>query len=148
MVALPFEYAISVRQPFASAIVFGGKDIENKLFEPRLIRPGDRFGIHVSRAWYGKTRADLDRALAEVRVLWPDMPGLGELARLQGHVIGHVHLDGFSRRGEHLRWAQRGERIRHWHLSDPAALDEPFVATGRLGVWRVPDPCPAHVRNG
>jgi hypothetical protein len=142
--------ALTVRQPWAWAIIHGGKDVENRT---RNIA-GDYRGpvaIHVALGF-----AELDehwkRQIArEVgRLSRAGLPGNERVAshvadpdeprhhvhRRYGHrgaVIGVVDLYDVGR-ARQSRWAM-GD---HWHLclSNPRPI-EPIPARGRLGLWRL-----------
>jgi hypothetical protein len=130
--------AISVRPPWAWAIIHGGKDVENR-GQPSPWRSciGTRVAVHASRT-----------------VEWDDLEevesitGLDDLPRLavaQGLVLGTVrvkalHIGAGRHQGgcgaECSDWAALGQ----WHLvlADPEPC-EPFVFRGALGRFVVPD---------
>lgn len=134
---------LTVRQPWAWAIVHGGKDVENR---SRNIA-GDYRGlvaIHAGLAYEKGTLAgQLHRTLHGSEV---------PTELVFGAVIGVVHLwavhpdsDGglcCPNVSDHhqlgdarpLDWTMRD----HWHLSlsRPQALPKPIPAKGRLGLWR------------
>lgn len=118
--------AIAIRQPFAWAIIYGGKDVENRS-APRQFKAavGQRVFVHASKAM---TKAEYADAVAFMRKIGVACP-----ADLQfGGVIGSVAV----------------ERIVTAHSSPwfigPAALEladprpEPFTpARGQVGLFRV-----------
>ena len=130
--------ALTVRQPWAWAIVHGGKDVENRT---RNIAGAYRgpVAIHAGKGW-------ADAALAEVERLagFDATPGGFVLGNIVGVVdLVHVHADctelieGFGHTPTCSRWAMSD----HWHLhmSNPRPLTTPIPATGRLGLWTLPD---------
>lgn len=107
------EYAITIQQPWASLIMSGHKDVENRIWRPK--RRG-RIWIHAGKVWdpdgikkYGSTG---------------DLP--------IGAILGHVTLsdvvnDSTSPWALPDRW--------HWLLTDPRPLSEPIAARGRQSLW-------------
>ena len=139
---------LTVRQPWAWAIIHGGKDVENRT---RNIAGAYRgpVAIHVAT---GGTLMENYRTIQRIR---PDLasddlpwPTFEHGVPNAGHVIGvldlvDVHQDctelveGFGHTPTCSPWAMPG----HWHLclENPRPLAEPIPARGRLGLWR-PDP--------
>jgi hypothetical protein len=84
------EWAISVRQPWAWAIVHGGKDIENR--SPAAVRNmghpiRGRFAVHASK---GMTRDEYISASDFMQRIGVACPPAGEL--LRGGIIGSVEV--------------------------------------------------------
>lgn len=75
--------ALTIRQPFASAIMAGVKPVENRTWAPASQFIGERLYIHAGKTFWG---GDLDG----LTNLWPDMPD--DLPR--GVLLGHVLLLG------------------------------------------------------
>lgn len=134
--------AITVRQPWAWAIVHGGKDVENRT---RNIAGAYRGPVAIHAAVLDATGP----AAAEVAEAWrhwwaaADSPG-GQ----RGHIIGvvdlvHVHPDctelveGFGHTPTCSAWAMTDQ----WHLcfDNPRPLAEPIPYRGALGLWTLPD---------
>lgn len=119
-------HTLSVRQPWASAIIMGHKDIENRNWKPRLPAPF-RLNIHA-----GKTFDDnaYRRGLLTRQ----------QCAHRMGALIGIVTVvaihDGYVCRGVCSPWADYWARW-HWCLSNAHAID-PIPMPGRLGLWEVP----------
>lgn len=77
---------LTVVEPYASAIVFGPKDLENRSWRPPRELIGHDLAIHA-----GQNRSFLNQPgiLAAVRCLWPEMPD--EFPNL-GCIIGLARL--------------------------------------------------------
>jgi ASCH domain len=105
---------LTVRQPWASAIIYAGKDVENRSW-PTKHR--GRLYIHA-----GMTREADD-------ILPPGTPVP------QGAIIGYVTVTGCVRDSA-SPWAIPGNW--HWLLTDPVPLPEPIPARGRLSLWQPP----------
>ena len=106
---------LTIRQPWASLIVAGIKDVENR---PWPTRYRGKLGIHAA--------ARYDQALVDE---YSDL--LGDCLPL-GALIGSVTLvdcvEGFR-----SEWALSGSW--HWLLADPKILARPRWMPGKLGVW-------------
>lgn len=138
---------ITVRQPFAWAIIFGGKPIENRL-QPWTYR--GPLAIHAGLTWSTDGQHS-----PLVRAAWtaaypdagaepaPDDPDIA-----YGAVIGIVTLTG-SHRADACRRALRtycspwadgltpdGRPYFHLKLTDPQPLSDPIPARGQRGLWR------------
>jgi hypothetical protein len=123
------EMAISVRQPWASAI-FNAAD-------PKTVENRNWATSYRGRLW-----------IQAAKTVDPDAPE--PLARAaadapRGFILGHVTLTDIVR--DHpSAWAEPGAH--HWVLTDPVLLDEPVPFPGRPGLFPVPvgpegsrDPC-------
>lgn len=137
---------ITVRQPWAWALIHGGKDVENRV---RNIAGSYRGPLAIHAAL-----ADADSApewvwmaaAADTRTLVLREPGKS-LARWQprGAVIGVVNLWAVHE-ADHACCPDRGvppfgtkwAMAEHWHLcvSNPIAFADPIPASGQLGLWR------------
>jgi len=107
---------LTVREPWASLIVAGIKDVENRSWRTNF---RGRLGIHAGN---GVHRDALD---AYGHLLD------GKL--VHGALIGSVTLVDCI---EHSRskWAEPG--MWHWVLADPRKLVHPRPMPGRLGLWQ------------
>lgn len=103
---------LTIRQPWASAIIYVGKDVENRSWTTPY---RGRLYIHAGM------RPDPGEVLpASVPVV-------------RGAIIGHVELVDIVTSSS-SRWAEPGQY--HWLLAQPVALASPVPAKGRLGLWR------------
>jgi hypothetical protein len=151
--------AMTVQQPWAWAIIHGGKNIENRSTiwsyrGPLAIHAGSRLSDR------GMTDQRVGHALRDRGHIHIDQsPGLPNMAHLLGApihlraVIGVVDLTG-------AHWAEPGccdpnpwaeeeytehsgrtlSRIAHLVLDKPRALPVPIPTQGHLGLWRLPAP--------
>lgn len=116
--------ALTIRQPWASLIIHGLKDVENK--PQRTTRRGTLV-VHAGLA--------VDKeGMSEYGHLLPPT------AYVRGAAIGlvdilHVVTDSSS------RWAEPG--LYHWVLAAPRRFVEPVPCRGQLGLWRWRGPLPA-----
>jgi hypothetical protein len=164
--------AITVRQPWAWAIVHGGKDVENR---SRNIAGSYRgpVAIHAS-AKKADDLAYIEAAvnsphfdpavLIERHPLVPHAPGMiGQpfgAPLYHGAIVGLVDLVAVH------RWSDEDDcngttgadgeptcsvwgMADHHHLvlANPLPLARPIPATGRLGLWALPDDIEARVRE-
>lgn len=127
MSALP-ELALSVRQPWAWAIIHGGKDIENRSWQAvnRGLNFRGRVAIHASK---GMTRDEYEGAAAFMDSIDVACPLPADLFR--GGIIGSVEIIDVVKESEsHWFFGPRG-----LVLSNPEAC-QPFEAPGALGFFR------------
>ncbi len=149
--------ALTVRQPWAWAIIHGQKSVENR---SRNIAGSYRgpVAIHAAKADATLTQDDLDTFWRHADG-WPPMtlspePGEQRGAWPHGALIGVVDLVGVHHAGECWKsvvnragvavdewdcspWAQDGAH--HLVLANPLPLAEPIPYRGRLGLWTLPD---------
>ena len=119
--------ALSIRQPWAWQIIYGGKDLENRTWHTKF---RGRFLVHAAQ---GMTKRELAEANRFCMVRGLPIPM--ELASLQrGGIIGSVELvDSVDHSDSPWYMGEKG-----FVLRDPQPL--PFMAMkGRLGFFDVPD---------
>lgn len=119
--------ALSVRQPWAWAIIHGGKDIENRSW--RHSNPGLHFRgrvcIHASK---GMTRDEYEDASETIAHIHGSCPAAADL--LRGGIIGVVDIVEIVRESDSRWWAGPRGLV----LANPVATD--FVASaGALGFF-------------
>ena len=122
--------AITVRQPWAYAIMHLGKDVENRT---RNIAGSYRGPIVIHAA---KTGASFD---SKHPTLWPFDArhafgvALGIVDLIESHESWHC-----CRGSEYCsRWAEAYSQ--HLTLANPRPFAEPIPYRGRLGLWEFPD---------
>ena len=150
--------ALTVRQPWATAIIWGAKDIENR---PRMTRYRGRLWIHAGMHhpdWGDYLEV---RALSGIKFGWLDTrrTSAAEVERAQrrkehtgalGVILGSVDVVGChgDETGESLEscspWARHSQQ--HWMLANPQPLPDPVPCKGALGLWRLPDEVEKAVR--
>jgi hypothetical protein len=126
--------ALTIRQPYADAIVHGPKRVENRTRRTHLRGP---ILIHAGATTY----AAVGRlAIEEITGQDPDTTWPG----VRGAIIGTARLTGCHIADGCCRpWGQtntiRSEPYTwHWTLADVLALPEPVPAKGALGFWTPP----------
>jgi hypothetical protein len=107
---------LTVRQPWASLIVAGIKDVENRSWRTKY---RGRLGIHAGN------RVDQDALDACGHPLDGDLP--------RGVLIGSVELVDCMKTSR-SKWAVPGEW--HWVLADARKLVRPRPMPGKLGLWQ------------
>lgn len=140
------RFALSIRQPWAWAILHAGKDVENRSWQAinHGLRKRGRIAIHAAK---GMTRREYDEARAFMGGIGVDCPAAAAL--LRGGIVGSVEVvDVVSQSGSPWFFGPRG-----LVLADPRPCD--FVpALGALGYfeWRRDDaletPTPAKWMSG
>lgn len=135
--------ALSIRQPWAGAIMWFGKDVENRTWPMNYRGP---ILIHASLYepdWHDFLAV---RDIATVPVEWDDT------RRALGVILGTVEVTGCHHAadcggrdwqdGRRLRWrccspwGMPGQH--HITLANPRPLPEPVPCRGALGLWRLP----------
>ena len=121
---------LTIRQPWATAIILGAKDIENRTWTPGGRLPlGERFAVHAGAAIDTEAPAYLLDA---------------EHLRDRGVVLGTVRLVSAHAAGSPVcacagnPWAFWTDGVHHWILADPRPLTTPIRARGQLGLWESP----------
>lgn len=143
---------LSVEQPWASLIVAGIKDIENRTWQPEQMPC--RILIHASKAvdfdtLYNKTPIEwVQEALNHE--MFGNIPYLIDLP--ESAIIGYVTVDcidsdlfknRFKENGKN-QWADfvsNNENMRYWQLTDAHVFDEPIqcVREGETRLWEYAD---------
>ena len=116
--------ALTVQQPWAWAIIHGGKDVENRA---RNCRFRGRFYVHA-----GLKHSTFDDAFVRRHAGVSALPDL-----LLGYIIGTVELyDVLPPMSPPLSgspWASANQW--NWLLRDPRPLRKPIPARGHLAWW-------------
>ncbi|BAB78355.1 ASCH domain-containing protein (plasmid) [Anabaena sp. FACHB-709] len=120
--------ALTVRQPWAWAIIYANKNIENRVW-PIHYR-GDIL-IHAAQKC---TKKEYLQAKEFCQSIGVSVPELNTLSR--GQIIGVVRVVGcqFSETGSGWGMPQQF----HWHLDNPRTIT-PIPYIGQLGLFDVPD---------
>lgn len=131
--------ALSIRQPWAWAIVTGRKRVENRTW--RTNNPPGPLLVHAP-----KTHDEAD--LRDAGVV---LPPQSEMPR--GVIVGGMDVAGFHWAGSRECDADEygcdlwGEPdCWHWEIADAWRLDRPIAATGALGLWQVSREVAEHCR--
>lgn len=159
--------ALTVRQPWAWAIVHGTKRVENRTQRWAYRGP---LAIHAGLAW-DEDGADSDLVAADYltetgghldqyghvpdydpRLVRGAITGLVDLVDVhydQGccdpwGMHGHAPAGGYEAPVEN-RGGWTGRRVTHLVLRDPRPLDDPIPYSGALGLWSVPDDLAARI---
>jgi hypothetical protein len=125
---LPAVKALTLRRPWAWAVIYGGKDVENRRWKtahrgPLLVHAGRHADPRGSELVL-QTMADPE-AFGRPRPAW----------EAQGAIIGLVFLADILTDSP-SRWALPGWY--HWVLEFPSPIDPPVPCPGRPGLWEPP----------
>lgn len=115
-------YVLTVKQPWAWAIIHAGKDVENR---SRPIRYRGRLLIHAGKGYAPEGDEWLRRMGIEPPV---DLP--------RGCIVGSVQVTG-STQTSPSRWAMKGHH--HWLLADSTPAVAPLPCRGALNLFRAPE---------
>lgn len=132
--------ALTIRQPWAHAILHLGKDIENRDWFSTL---RGRIAIHASKTM---TR----REITEARDFVQSMVGL-DIAQAMpakgnypvGSIVGVATVRGCVQRYDSPWFVGRYGFV----LEDPIALPEPIPMRGQLSFWDVPEDVVAEINR-
>jgi hypothetical protein len=111
---------LTIKQPWAHAIIFGGKDVENRTWSTAYRGP---VAIHAGMSY--------DEAGRDVVVEAPPATLID-----RGVIIGVTHLVDVVRDSPSA-WAEQGEDVFHWVLANPMPLRVPIAFKGALGLTRI-----------
>lgn len=136
MSGVKFNRAITVRNPWAWAILHGGKNVENRSWTTDYRGP-----IYIHAGLADPAESDL-RNPAVARVA--EQLGAAGLPVVfkPGYILGTVELTGVHHASDCRHpgsglfcseWAFAGNY--HWVLSNPRPLTCPFPETGKQGLW-------------
>ena len=162
--------ALTVRAPWSWAIAHGGKDVENRSWQPPCwldqvaIHAGARSGwdrdgensLRVNLAWqrFIGPVSSLNRWMGTRNVeLGRDNPLIIYSAIVAVAEVDTCHHDGscylfpafHEGTGRCSAWAAAGQW--HWHLANVRALSDPVPCKGMLGLWRLPEDVERDVRK-
>lgn len=122
----PGMKCLSVKQPWASFICMGMKDVENRSWHPKEA-PG-RILIHAS--------ATLDRYAQDEA---EDIVGHPLPPLLHGAIIGYVEVYGFTQHSDSI-WAGEGHGSKwKWLLRNAKMFKEPIPYKGKRNIFTVPE---------
>lgn len=122
--------AITIKQPWAYAICFLGKNVENRTW--RISTP-TRLLIHAGSGWDRSARLGVERT--DTTVIGP--AGLHLPTQPFGALVAETTITRIDRcDGECSPWAIRGSY--HWHLDNVSLLDTPIIHRGFPGLWDAP----------
>lgn len=127
---------LTVRQPYATAIMSGAKRVENRSHYTRL---RGRIGVHAAKQLHERAvdadgRLPLGVILGTVQLVACHLAGSAECS--QAGCNGDPFAD-FRRAGEI-------DPLFHWMLDEPREYVTPIRARGYLGFWE-PEPAEAYL---
>ena len=140
--------ALSLKQPFCSALVLGLRKQESRTWKIKL--PHDGSGLWVAAHSPAKASPASDPGMAQLRQMWPDMPSLDQLPR--SSIVGFLHvqevvpIEEFA--VERREPGCTGPFV--WVIDRTIPLEAPFHCAGALGMWAPPKdlPVPQHGQSG
>jgi hypothetical protein len=146
--------AMTVRQPWAWAIIHGQKDVENRT---RNIAGSYRGPVAITSSKQPLRGDDPGRSLiADLTGRYPLLEMPSSLGAILGLVdIVDVHTPDSCTRGWSAgKWPDMGwcsgwaiENQHHLVLANPRPLSTPIPVRGRLGLWTLPDDVAAQVEE-
>ena len=129
--SLQIAGALTVRQPWAWAIVRGLKDVENRSWKPPRKVMGAYIAIHAGSAvWTEEDIAEVEQLSGVKPPELLSFGGIIGLARVANY------FQPYSGR-EESPWYEGGEAY-GWQLADTFELPEPIACKGALNIWHPP----------
>lgn len=127
--------ALTLLQPYASAIAFGGKDWENRPQPvPATIPTGSWIALHAGSRWWEKTTID------SIRQVWPDCPPPEN--HTYGAILGVWQLLGCERFDlQDYDWLQKARLDPQSPVASPWAFGPYCYRVGQVRLLKVPLPC-------
>jgi hypothetical protein len=122
--------AISIRPPWAWAILHAGKDIENRTWKTKM---RGTIAVHASQTM---SRPSYESAVEQIRKIAPGVTLPTFEAMVRGAIVGLVDLVGCDELTK-SKWHVRDHY--GFLLAHPRVLREPIPCNGRLSFWNVPD---------
>ena len=129
--------ALSLRQPWADAVLYGGKRIENRVAWTNSNFRGE-FLIHAAKGMTKGEYADVVDFLVMKAFDWRPKP-IGELVR--GAIVGRARVTGVVKAppcmmtADQARWYMGGFALL---LDDVVAFEKPIPWVGALGFFATP----------
>lgn len=122
--------AISIRPPWAWAIFYAGKDIENRCWNTKM---RGTVAVHASKTM---SRPHYEEVVAEIGQLAPraKVPPYEALPR--SAIVGLVDIIGCDKKTQ-SKWHDRGQY--GFVLANPRALPKPIPCDGWLNFWEAPE---------
>ncbi len=123
---------LTVRQPWAFAILHLGKDVENRNWSTTYRGP---LAIHAAKSFHSGEGWD------QVLVEWEEAGfKIGTESDVRSALIGTVELyDCLPCEQVESPWKDGGDGFFCWMLRNPVPLAVPIPAKGQLGFWNAPD---------
>lgn len=124
--------AISIKQPWASLIIWGVKPIENRTWKPW--HTGETL-IHASGKWDERSISNLftTNQWINIPAKYKDLIENKDLP--VSAILGTVQIVGFMQNSP-LIWAEKKPGVNHWILKNPVEYTEPIRdVKGSLRFW-------------
>jgi hypothetical protein len=133
--------ALTIRQPWASAIAYGAKTVENRSWEPLRLSDGDELAIHAGKSLDLGARPPDGQSWNARRPL-----ALGAILAVATLAACHDWDECENPDGTLCTpWSQRFQW--HWQITGVRALAQPVPCRGYQKIWTVPDEAEAAVRE-
>jgi len=126
--------ALTIKQPYASLIINGVKDIENRTWKRRMDKDICKNWLFVHAAGKPASKKRLLRSSMEVKE---------EIARIQtpwvnSAIIGMMHIHSIKKCSESVHNSIWASGPNYWYIDAVVPFNKPVLTTGSLGQW-IPD---------
>jgi len=121
--------ALTIRQPWASLIIYGPKDVENRTWKLPQWMVGQKFAVHASKTIDQEDMEAAFELCRQIEGAWT--PDVAFYAAVRGAVLGTtVAMGCVTESDSPFFFGPFGFLLR-----DRKALDLPIPARGFLGFW-------------
>ena len=140
---------LTLRQPWASSIMYGGKTIENRSWKSEpLMQHGSSgwFAVHAGATYESPTKYYTKQNMQD---LWPYLDGSTKKDFPLSQILGLAHVSEFKsyESAKNMPWAldSKGKRGSHCWIIDRVipvkhGTEQLFGSKGALGLWKCPLP--------
>jgi len=130
--------ALTLHAPWAHAVAWLGKPLENRSWVPPLSIVGERIAIHAGLSDSQIEWRRIDLILAKMTATMPDAP-VARGALVCTAIVGSPVTESDS------PWFIPGNF--GWPLIDVRRLPDPIPCKGRLGLWTLPEAVSARLET-
>lgn len=130
--------ALTLHAPWAHAVAWLGKPLENRSWVPPLSIVGERIAIHAGLSDSQIEWRRIDLILSKLNATMPDAP-VARGALVCTAIVGSPVTESDS------PWFIPGNF--GWPLIDVRRLPEPIPCKGRLGLWTLPEAVSARLET-
>lgn len=135
--------ALSLTQPWATAIILGVKQVETRSWSTNY---RGLIAIHAAKTFpkWAKDFANTEYTLGRLPCIYPlgAIIGLAKIAE-----VGRTEFVQFAVSAIERLYGDYSEGRYGWRLTDVIALPEPIPCKGALGLWNVPQDIETLIRK-
>ena len=120
---------LTIRQPWATAIMQLGKDVENRTWTTKY-----RGKLFIHAGYYKPTELDFENLINTIpNFTLKSIQTINNINYIRGAILGYVTLTDIVNNSS-SKWAIEGQN--HWLLTNPVLLKIPVYCSGKQGLWK------------